>query len=299
MNMKKTLYCKVFTLCIALGFLSGCALMPGMSTVPNNQYAGVSTDTALTPTIVPITPDVIQQFAPALNPYQYSIGIGDQVSIVVWGHPEFSSPAGQSATQTVGGVGQSAQGGQGLAGANLSNLTMGTSNNNGGYFVNSEGNILFPMVGAIHVAGLTELQATNLLTQKLSRYVKNPQLMVQVVAFTSQKVYIMGEVNQTTAIIPINETPTTLAYALSAVGGINQSTADASQIYVIRGSMQKPTIYWLNAESPAAMLYADNFPLQDHDVVFVSPAAVVRWNRILNQILPSVQTYFFTKQIAN
>ncbi len=91
----------------------------------------------------------------------------------------------------------------------------------------------------------------------------------------------------------------TLAYALSAVGGINQMTADTSQIYVIRGSYTTPTVYWLNAESPAAMLYADNFPLMNNDVVFVSTAGIVRLNNVLSQLLPTVQTIWFTKELIN
>lgn len=300
--MKTLSALKGMALIAACLIINGCALMPGMSSIQNSKYAGEeNTGTNINPTIVPITMPVIKQLAPSLNPYEYRVGVGDQVNIYVWGHPEFSTPIGQAPQQLntlSGGVGQSAQGGQNLSGISaLSSLS--TTQVATGYLVNSNGDIVFPLLGPFKVIGLSELEISQILTQKLARYVKKPQVTVQVLAFNSQKVYVIGEVNQTTAIIPINETPTTLAYALSAVGGINQSTADASQIYVIRGSLEHPTIYWLDVENPAAMLYADNFPLMNHDVIYVSAAMVVRWNRILNQIIPSVQTYFFTKQIVN
>ena len=301
--MKKSYYLKGLAIAGLLCLVQGCVLMPGMSPIQNDKYAGPqNTGSDINPTIVPITISLIKQLAPSLNPYEYHVGIGDQVNIFVWGHPEFSSPVGQSPQeqQSVvlsGGVGQAAQGSQTLSGvASLNSLT--TAPVATGYIVNSNGDIIFPLLGPIKVVGLSELQISEILAKKLAVYVKKPQVTVQVLAFNSQKVYVIGEVNQTTAIIPINETPTTLAYALSAVGGINQTTADASQVYVIRGSLEHPTIYWLDAENPASMLYADNFALQNHDVIFVSAAMVVRWNRILNQILPSVQTYYFTKQIT-
>ncbi len=49
----------------------------------------------------------------------------------------------------------------------------------------------------------------------------------------------------------------------------------------------KPEIFQLNAESPDALILADQFPLQAHDTVFVGTAGVTQWSRVLNQILPS------------
>ena len=285
---------RLSALLLSLGVLSGCALVPGMS-IENNADRLDTTNAYINPVIIPITPTVIQQVSPDLRPYEYHIGIGDQLNVLVWGHPEFSTPAGQANavanTSSMTGVGSP-----------LVGLSAPTSAAMSGYLVNSKGMIFFPLLGYVHVAGLTQEAISQLLTEKLAKYVKKPQVIAQVTNFSSQKVYVLGELNQgqqPAALIPINNTPMTLAYALSAVGGINQSTADTSQVYVIRGSYTNPTVYWLDAESPAAMLYADNFPLGNHDVVFVSAAPVVRWNRVLNQILPSIQTIYFTKQLVN
>jgi polysaccharide export outer membrane protein len=48
----------------------------------------------------------------------------------------------------------------------------------------------------------------------------------------------------------------------------------------------KPEIFQLNAESPDALILADQFNLQAHDTVFVGTAGVTQWSRVLNQILP-------------
>ncbi len=282
-----------------ISMLSGCALVPGMKIDNNTTQENVQTTlTDVNPTIIPINDQLIAEVAKGLNPYVYHVGPGDQLNVMVWGHPEFSSPAGQAVSTQASSV----SAGQGSV-TGLSALSSSTQNISG-YLVDGKGQIFIPLLGNITVAGLSEPQIAALLTKKLAAYVKNPQVVVQVTNFGSQKVYVLGELNQNTqggasALLPITETPMTLAYALSAIGGINQSTADTREIYVIRGSLQRPTVYWLDAESPVALLYADNFPLQNHDVVFVSTAPIVRFNRALNQILVPVQTLWYTNSLIN
>jgi polysaccharide biosynthesis/export protein len=109
-----------------------------------------------------------------------------------------------------------------------------------------------------------------------------------------RKVFLMGEVVQPSSfIMPVGKL--TLAEVLSDVGGINQNTANAQQVYVIRqasvdGSSQpKLNIYHLDSTSPTSVLYADQFEMQPRDVVYVDPVRLVRINRLLGTILPSLQ----------
>ena len=75
--------------------------------------------------------------------------------------------------------------------------------------------------------------------------------------------------------------------ALSDGGGVDQITSDAARMFVFRGGLGKPEIFLLNAKSPDALLLADRFPLQPHDVIFVDRAEGIRWNQIINQIQPT------------
>ncbi|MCX7123464.1 MAG: hypothetical protein NTV32_07390, partial [Gammaproteobacteria bacterium] len=98
--------------------------------------------------------------------------------------------------------------------------------------------------------------------------------------------------------LPITGTPMTLATAMSQAGGMNLSTANTRLIYVIReSSLTHPSVYWLSMESPASMLYAENFPLINNDIVYVSTAGIANFNRVLNQILPGIQTIWFTDSV--
>jgi polysaccharide biosynthesis/export protein len=111
-----------------------------------------------------------------------------------------------------------------------------------------------------------------------------------------RKVFLMGEVVQPSSfVMPVGKL--TLAEVLSDIGGINQNTANAQQVYVIRQSLaaQPATnlpildIYHLDSTSPTSVLYADQFEMQPRDVVYVDPVRLVRINRLLGTILPSLQ----------
>lgn len=114
---------------------------------------------------------------------------------------------------------------------------------------------------------------------------------------SGNKVYVMGEVVKPSFVVMENGRMN-LAEALSAVSGINETVADAGQVYVIRGSIDRPLVYNLNAHSADAMLLATAFPLRPQDVVYVAPTGLARWNRVVNQVLPTVQTLFQTNALV-
>jgi len=104
-----------------------------------------------------------------------------------------------------------------------------------------------------------------------------------------QEAYVMGEVTRPMA-ISFKTTDLTLTQVLGRVGGLNETTAKGQAVYVIRGVQdlaQAPAkVFQLDARSPAAFALADQFKVRPGDVVFVGPAGVTRWNRLLSQLLP-------------
>jgi polysaccharide biosynthesis/export protein len=102
-------------------------------------------------------------------------------------------------------------------------------------------------------------------------------------------VYVMGEVNRPAFAIPRRDGSLTLSDALSQAGSLNTSSADASQVFVIRGSgSASPQVYHLDAGSPIAMVLANQFELQPKDVVYIDGNALVRFSRVLNLLLPAI-----------
>lgn len=101
------------------------------------------------------------------------------------------------------------------------------------------------------------------------------------------RVYVTGEVLRPQRLL-MPRGALTLADALADSGGLSPTAADASQIYVIRDEPGgRPVIYHLDARSPEALLLADRFHLRSRDVVYVDAAPVVRWARLISNILPS------------
>lgn len=104
-----------------------------------------------------------------------------------------------------------------------------------------------------------------------------------------QEAYVMGEVIRPMA-ISFKTADLTLTQALGRAGGLNPTTAKGKAVYVIRGMEdleQAPAkVFQLDAQSPAAFALADQFKVKPGDVVFVGPAGVTRWNRLLSQLLP-------------
>jgi polysaccharide export outer membrane protein len=105
------------------------------------------------------------------------------------------------------------------------------------------------------------------------------------------RVFVMGEVRRQQARLMIKRRMT-LAEAIGDADGIDPAAANVARIYVIRGDFEAPEIYRLDASSADALLLATQFELKPRDVVFVSTYELTRWNRVMSQIVPTVQTLF-------
>ncbi|PTB89169.1 polysaccharide export protein Wza [Pseudidiomarina aestuarii] len=107
----------------------------------------------------------------------------------------------------------------------------------------------------------------------------------------ANKVFVLGEVRQPKSYM-MGRSGMTLAEALADAGGMFESTADASGIFVIRqadsDSGRVADVYQLNAKNAIALVLAEQFVMQPRDVVYVTAAPVARWNRVISQLLPSI-----------
>lgn len=132
--------------------------------------------------------------------------------------------------------------------------------------------------------------------QSQDRFIE-PGDIIEVPDNSYNQVHLIGEV-QTQGNYPMGDGNLNLAQALGEAGGINLVTSNPERIFVFRGGYERPQVYWLDARSPEAMLLATQFPLEPQDVVYVASTGLADWNRVISQILPTVQTLYETKVLV-
>ncbi len=133
-----------------------------------------------------------------------------------------------------------------------------------------------------------------------------PNDVVHVARNDDNKVFVLGEVRKPQSYM-MGQSGTTLAEALADAGGMFEATANASGIFVIRqaeaDSGKIAQVYQLNAENAIALVMAEQFELQQRDIVYVTAAPVARWNRVISQLLPSITGLYsigrFSDDISN
>lgn len=104
-----------------------------------------------------------------------------------------------------------------------------------------------------------------------------------------EPIYLMGELVKP-GTLPMVHGNLSLAKAISDAGGILGTSADARSIYVIRqgGAANAVDVFHLDARNPTAMVLADHFALNPRDIVYVDAGTLVRFNRVMNLLAPSI-----------
>ena len=136
-----------------------------------------------------------------------------------------------------------------------------------GYLVDTNGDIDFPILGKLHVAGLTRLQLTDLIKQRLIEedLIKDPIVTVQ---FLNYKVAVMGEVNRPGS-FNISGDRITLLEALSMAGDLT-IYGRRDRVAVIREKDGKRTILMHDLRS-SDIFNSPCYYLQQNDIVYVEP----------------------------
>jgi protein involved in polysaccharide export with SLBB domain len=186
---------------------------------------------------------VVSQVAEGTAPSLF-LAPGDRISVQVFMHPESSTPE---------------------QGARL----------------DAEGRLDLPLIGPIALAGLTPAEARAHLTAELGRFLRAPEVSLNVIELGSRRVFIFGEMERPGG-YPL-ERPLTALQALTMAGGFRPG-ADREHVALLRGTKDALQVYFFNGATPGVdgLVF-----VQPDDFLFVrlSGAGTFR-----DQLLPIVQS---------
>ena len=143
---------------------------------------------------------------------------------------------------------------------------------------------------------LNELQtAVSLRRAELSEQRSNFSAQLELDSVDRDFVYITGEVLKPGRIALPFGRQASLTDTLLGGSGYSVEKANPSQIYVLRDSPDprdggKVTAWHLNAKNPANLILATKFQMRPNDIVFVEEQPITKWNRTIQQIIPTLIT---------
>ncbi|SHF48194.1 polysaccharide export outer membrane protein [Modicisalibacter ilicicola DSM 19980] len=189
---------------LSMSTLAGCAWAPG-GHIDYDADAPPLDDRV---EVQPITPEFIATYreqvnavkatsmstelSEAMDAYEYEVGPGDVLTIIVYDHPELTIPAGAERSAAESGT-----------------------------VVQSDGTIYYPYIGRVKVEDRTVDQIRRIIASRLSNFITDPQVEVSVAAFLSKKVYVTGAVGAP-GVVPITNVPMTVLDVISQTGGTNE-----------------------------------------------------------------------------
>lgn len=134
-----------------------------------------------------------------------------------------------------------------------------------GYLTGADGYIEFPVLGKVKAAGLTRAELSKQLTEKISEYILNPIVTINILNF---KVSILGSVNRPGVYTTQGER-ITLPEALSLAGDMSIN-GKRDNILVLRETDGKKNYAYLDMRD-AKIMESDYFYLQQNDLIYVEP----------------------------
>jgi polysaccharide export outer membrane protein len=129
--------------------------------------------------------------------------------------------------------------------------------------VRPDGKITMPLIREVDAAGLSPEQLTARISEALSKYINNPQVLVQVLAVRSKRYLISGEIGRPGA-YPLAG-PITVFEAITLAGGF-RDFANTKNIIIIRGTQRLRFNYKdiVKGKNPS-----QNVSLQNDDKIIV------------------------------
>ena len=195
---------------------------------------------------VAVTPDTA-----ADTEKEYTMRPGDQLNIVVTQQPEI----GNNATNTAP------------------------------FIVRPDGRVSFPLVGEIHVTGMTVAEFTEVLRMGLSQYIIQPDVSVNIVQLGGVRVYVFGEVARPGAYELTKENR--IIDAIGAAGSFTWDTAKKKIFLIHPAQKDKPIAINLNKMLQTGDM-TENYEMHEGDILYLTKNDRLVFSRDIAPIFNSI-----------
>lgn len=178
----------------------------------------------------------------------------DQLTITVMTtNPEASAPFNLTVGSTVSTGGQLASSSQSLQ----------------GYLVDNEGNINFPIIGELHVAGKTKTECEDMIKEKIRPYLNEKENPIVTVRMASYRVTVIGEVGSP-KVIPVTTEKMSIIEALASAGDLSIYGKRNNVLLIREDATGEKHSTRINLND-GNVFNSPYYYLQQNDIIYVEP----------------------------
>ncbi|MDA7814154.1 polysaccharide biosynthesis/export family protein [Candidatus Pelagibacter sp.] len=115
----------------------------------------------------------------------------------------------------------------------------------------------------------------------------------------SNSIHVFGEATNPGTYFP--DMNYSLTELISSVG-INQLTANAKKVYVVREKLEtflEVDVFQLDIRNPVNLIAGKKFKVKKGDIIFIPPTEITKWNRTISLLLPQTNLFKSYNPIIN
>lgn len=148
-----------------------------------------------------------------------------------------------------------------------------------GYLVNNDGEIHFPILGKLKVAGLTKEECQDMIAEKLKTYLAETEDPIVTVKMSSFHITVLGEVGG--GVIPVTTEKMNIFEAIASAGDLT-IYGHRENIMLIREHPEGGrSVHRLNIND-ANIINSPYYYVQQNDIIYVEPQAIKARNAFVS-----------------
>ena len=156
------------------------------------------------------------------------------------------------------------------------------------YLVDNEGNISFPIIGLLHVGGLTKSEAEQMIQAKIKPYMASTENPIVTVRMPGYQVSVMGEVARP-GTFTVSREKITILEALAQAGDLTIYGQRKNVQLIREDETGKKSIHTIDL-TDANLINQPYYYLQQNDIIYVTPNKV----KAQNSSVGSMTTLWFS-----